>query len=119
MFYLHLTAPDWDQHFSNAVRLYINLDEPEFCQRFGAGDETVLRLVMFAVVNQLVRRALSNEAFSLDERSSPPDSISGVIRNWVRAAFPNQSLATVKSIAEYRPSEFETAVASLTAGGEA
>jgi hypothetical protein len=112
-FHLSLTAPDWEQDFSNSIRLYINSDEADFCMRFSAGDETVLRLVMSSIINQLVRRALSNDGFSLDLRSSPPTSISGTIRNWILQAFPNQSLETVRTMSEYNPAVFETALASL------
>jgi hypothetical protein len=112
-FHLSLMAPDWEQDFGNSVRLYINSDEADFCTRFSAGDETVLRLVMSAIINQLVRRALSNEAFSLDTRSSPPISINGIVRNWILQAFPNQSLETVKTMSEYNAAVFETTLASL------
>jgi hypothetical protein len=68
---------------------------------------------MSAIINQLVRRGLSNEAFSLDVRSSLPTSISGIVRNWILQAFPNQSLETVKIISEYNAAMFENALASL------
>jgi hypothetical protein len=112
-FHLSLATSDWEQDFSNSIRLYINSDEAEFCTRFSTGDEVVLRLVMSAIINQLVRRALSNDAFSLDARSSPPTSISGTIRNWMLRAFPNQSLETVRTMSEYNPAVFETALSSL------
>jgi hypothetical protein len=87
--------------------------------RFSAGDETILRLVMSAIINQLVRSALIDDAFSLDTRSSPPTSISGTIRNWILQAFPNQSLETVRTMSEYNPALFETALASLGMEGGA
>jgi hypothetical protein len=113
LYYLSLSAGDWEQDFGNAARLYLNSEEIDFCVRFSAGDETVLRLVMSAIVNQLVRRAISDESFSLDERSSLPTSINAIVRSWIQQAFPNQSMETVRTMSAHNPARFEAALASL------
>ncbi len=113
LYYLSLAAVDWEQDFGNAARLYLNSEEIDFCARFSAGDETVLRLVMSAIVNQLVRRAIADESFLLDDRSSLPTSINGIVRSWIQQAFPNQSIETVRTMSVHNTARFEAALASL------
>lgn len=115
---------DWSpgslsHEFVSSVQLYLNADFPELVERVRGIDETTIRLIMAGMVVQLARGALGDESFSLSLQSEHPTSVGGVIATWISAAFPDQSLPTVQSIAQLNPSKFDSAIAALsTLAGE-
>lgn len=118
LWHLDWTVADLDRDFVGAVRLYLNSDRPEFVGRVGAGDGPVMQLLMSGVAVQLVRGALESDALDLSMAVSAPETLGGVVAGWIQQAFPNQSLRTVRALAQSNPAFFESSLGSIAAGGD-
>lgn len=116
LWHLDWSVADLDRDFTDTVRLYLNSDHPDFLARVGAADETVVQLLMGAVINQLARGSLETETFSLAMATVQPESLGGVVAGWLQRAFPNVALETLRTLARNRPAQFETTVLSVAAG---
>ena len=101
-----------DHNFSDAVRLLINSDRPEFVARVSSGDEELLDLLVSSLVVQVVRSVIDRDDFGLDLRAEFPDSVGGVVAEWIEQAFPNQSVKSVREMARGDPVHFEAVLAS-------
>ena len=101
-----------DHNFSDAVRLLINSDQPEFVARVSSGDEELLDLLVSSLVVQVIRSVIDRDDFGLDLRAEFPDSVGGVVAEWIEQAFPNQSVTSVREMARGDPVHFEAVLAS-------
>ncbi len=113
LWFLEWSPNELDRDFMTAIRLYINADNPEFVARVRAIDAVTLQLLMSAIVVQMARAALQEEAFHLDMAHLIPGSVGAAIAHWIKSALPNQSLSTIRARAEHAPAAFEAALSSI------
>lgn len=119
LWHLDWTVADLEREFVGAVRLFLNSDRPEFVRRVSAGDGPVMQLLMSGVAIQLARGALESDALDLSMAASAPETLGGVVAGWIQQAFPNQSLRTVRALAQSNPAFFESSLGSIAVGGDA
>lgn len=113
LWFLEWSTNDLERDFMGSVRLYINADNPMFVARVRESDTVTLQLLMSAIVVQMARATIREETFDLDSVRLAPGSVGAVIAHWLQAAFPNQSLNTIRSRAEHAPASFEAALSSI------
>ncbi|NEX92968.1 hypothetical protein [Caulobacter sp. 17J65-9] len=109
---------DWspahlEREFAGAVRLYVNLDFPDFVQRVSDAEDVTMRLITGGIVSQLSRGALDSLSFELGIAESVPGSLGAAIASWLRLAFPNQSLDVIRSRMVSDPAGFEAELSVL------
>lgn len=113
LWFLEWSSNDLGRDFMTAVRLYINADNSAFVARVRESDAVTLQLLMSAIVVQMARATIREEAFDLDMVRLAPGSVGAIVANWIQAAFPNQSLSTIRTRAEHAPAAFEAALSSI------
>lgn len=99
--------------FSSAVSLFINADKPRFVQAFSGNDDLVTRQVMGAIISQITRGILANDAFSEDLASEAPTSIGAAVLGWLDRALPGSTPAAAIELMQRDPARFEAALAVL------
>lgn len=106
---------DPSRDFSSAVSLFLNSDRPGFIQAFSGNDDLVTRQVMGAIIAQITRGVLANEAFSDTLAAEAPTSIGAAVLGWLDRALPGSTPAAAIELMQRDPARFEAALAALTA----
>lgn len=116
LWFLDWSPGDMAQEFTAAVRLYINEDVPELIERVHGADDLTLQLLLNGVVVQMARTALLSLGSETLEGDKADISVAGVVRDWISRSFPGQTIASVRTLAEFDPARFEVAIAAMASG---
>ena len=107
---LHWQPSSLQSDFLGAVRLYLNTDQPEFLEKFRTGDSLVMRMVLSAIMSEMITTVLTMDDGAEALGQSDPASIAGRVASWIRLAFPGLGIPTVREKLRSRPGEFHTAI---------
>lgn len=109
---LHADLSDLAAPMDSAVRRLINSGCPEFAERVRSRDPSSMQAMMADVLVQLVRGVLKNADFDeLGPDEPASDSISSVVREWVRQAFGSVDVA--RDLLAHDPGNFHAALNAL------
>lgn len=107
LWYLHWSPGDPRREFHSSVRLFVNSDRPDFCERFVNGDRSTVQTVLADVMNQLVISVLRDQDL---EEEFEAGSIGGQVGHWLELAFGDPSTEAVRSMIQLRPAAFHAAL---------
>jgi len=113
MWRLEWSPADLTENFTGSFRVFINDDFPDFVSRMSAGEITTVGLVKAAVRVQVTRGALSHNGFEDALKEDSQVSIASAVQRWLTAAFPGESIATIRQIADHSPALFDAAVSGV------
>ena len=114
--YLHWSPRDWNRDFHGAVRLYLNMDEPEFLERIEAEDPQTLQVVLADIMSQICERFVSDGDIAAEELE--PGSLGFQATTWLRKAWPDKDVGFIRSVLENRPGAFRSAFLALAELGD-
>lgn len=106
LWYLHWSPGGVQRDFAGAVRLYVNADREDFVERLTDGDPLILQTVMADVMTQLISGVIAMEDAQDLVDNAEEGSVTNYVGNWMRLAFPSESVAEIRSKLERRPSDF-------------
>lgn len=114
---LHWSPANLHRDFGSAVRLFINSEAEDFCQRFVDGDTITLHSVMSGVVQQICVALISQYS---DEELAECDegSLGGYAMYWLSLAFPSDSLDQIRSKLDSTPGSVYASLATAAEIGE-
>ncbi|WP_425072925.1 hypothetical protein [Sagittula sp. S175] len=116
--YVHWRSGLLDADFGGAVRVYVNADMTELCERFVAGDPATVQAVLGDVMSQMIENVVGmpdcDEALSHCVEGSVGDQV----RNWLDMAFPGQSLNKIRAELTGAPGRFRATIMAAAQVGE-
>lgn len=107
--YLWSAQDDPARSLSSALRLYINSDCEVFCERVKTGDPETLRQLMAGVMTQTILNHLDTDHDD-QHLDWPAGSIGAQATEWRKLAFPNETLLSLRAIANGQFGVFSAAV---------
>ncbi|UWM84950.1 hypothetical protein [Rhizobium sp. SRDI969] len=113
MWRLEWSPADLTEDFTGSFRVFINDDFPDFVSKMSAGEITTVGLVKAAVRVQVTRGALSHNGLEDALKEESQVSIASAVQRWLTAAFPGESIATIRQIADHNPALFDAAVSGV------
>ncbi|MDH6298230.1 hypothetical protein CFBP5507_25920 (plasmid) [Agrobacterium salinitolerans] len=113
MWRLEWSPADLTEDFTGSFRVFINDDFPDFVSKMSAGEITTVGLVKAAVRVQVTRGALSHNGLEDALKEESQVSIASAVQRWLTAAFPGESIATIRQIADHNPALFDAAISGV------
>lgn len=104
--YVSWNPGDWSRDFHGAVRLYLNDDLPEFMERIQSGDGFLLQSISVDVVGQILERLVTEADVEDIVANAPVGSLAAQAASWIKLAWPDSSLGSLKHKLESQPGRF-------------
>ncbi len=116
--YVHWRTGFLDADFGGAVRVYVNSDDKELCDRFVEGDPATVQAVLGDVMSQMIEHVVAMPDCDEALEDCFEGSVGDQVRNWLDMAFPSQSLNKVRAEMSGAPGRFRaTIMAAAQVGG--
>lgn len=117
LWYLDYSEGHPTRDFTSAVRLYVNMEQKEFYDRFYNQEDITLQILISEIMIEICKDFLSDDEY-LDISDFEPGTIGGYASSWLELAFSGASLSTCKSILEATPAKFNSALQAIANPGK-
>ena len=98
--------------FAGGVRLYLNSDNEGFIKRMVDRDLLTLRAVVSDVMAQMISAAVVQDGYEDLLDGYEVHSVGNQIAQWLKRAFPGQSVSAVREVLAHRPAAFHAYIQS-------
>jgi hypothetical protein len=116
--YVHWRTGFLEADFGGAVRVYVNSDIADVCERFVAGDPATVQAVLGDVMSQMIEHVVAMPDCEEALENCFEGSLGEQIGTWLDMAFPGQSLNKVRAEMLGAPGRFRAAImAAAQVGG--
>lgn len=116
--YVHWRTGFLEADFGGAVRVYVNSDISDVCERFVAGDPATVQAVLGDVMSQMIQYVVAMPDCEEALENCFEGSLGEQIGTWLDIAFPGQSLNKVRAEMLGAPGRFRaTIMAAAQVGG--
>lgn len=117
--YVHWRAGFLDADFGGGVRVYVNSDNADICERFVAGDPATVQAVLGDVMSQMIEHVVGMPDCEEALENCFEGSVGDQVRNWLDMSFPGQSLNKVRAEMSGTPGRFRATIMAAAQVGRA
>lgn len=116
--YFSWTPGDWNRDFHGAVRLYLNNDISHFIETVQSGDSFVLQSISVDVVGQILEKFVAEPDAEDLIVNAPAGSLAAQAASWIKLAWPDTSLSSLKQKLDAQPGLFRACIWSVAESQE-
>lgn len=116
--YVHWRTGYLDADFGGAVRVYVNSDYKELCERFVSGDPATVQAVLGDVMSQMIEHVVGMPDSEEALEDCFEGSVGDQVRGWLDMAFPGQSLNKIRAEMTGAPGRFRATIMAAAQLGE-
>lgn len=110
LWYVDWNTGDWHRDFLGSVRLFLNNHHPDFIKNIQAGDSFLLQSVSADIMSQILERLISEPTAEEIIADAPPGSLASQALSWIRLAWPNSSLSSIRQKLKSHPGRFRASI---------